>query len=206
MQLTALRGVVQGAADYGVQAVEAVSPSLLFSPTPCPGWDLFMLLLHMNDSIDTLVQGVETGWVDVEPDSSWCRSTGSPAGEPATMLVSGIRMRSARLARSLRIGMSVCPKGGRADGRIPVAPDEAAIIGAIEMIAHGWDVSVTCGSELPIPSGLATEMLPLSMRVVESARCARAFTAPVAMPPQASPGEQLLAYLGRSRSCARPLQ
>jgi uncharacterized protein (TIGR03086 family) len=204
MQLTSLRGLVQGAADYAVEAVEAVSPSLLFSPTPCPRWDLFMLLLHMNDSIDTLVQAVETGWVDFEPDSSWCRATGSHGGEPASMLVSGFRMRSARLAQPRMIGTPASLEGGRAVGRIPVAPEAAAIIGAVEMIAHGWDVSVTCGSELPIPSGLATEMLPLSMRVVESARCARAFTAPVAVPPQASPGDQLLAYLGRSRSLSSP--
>ena len=116
------------------------------------------------------------------------------------MLVSGFRMRSARLAQPRRTGMPASPVGGRADGRVPVAPDEAAIIGAVEMIAHGWDVSVACGSELPIPSGLATGMLPLSTRVVESGRRAGAFTAPVAVPPQASPGDQLLAYLGRSRS------
>jgi uncharacterized protein (TIGR03086 family) len=200
MQLTSLRGLVQGAADYAAEAVEVVSPGLLFSPTPCPGWDLFMLLLHMNDSIDTLIQGVETGWVDVAHNSSWCRVTGGPAGGPAAMLVSGLRMRSARLAQPRRTGMPASPEGRRADGRVPVAPDEAAIIGAIEMIAHGWDVSVTCGSELPIPSGLAAGMLPLSMRVVESGRRAGAFTAPVAVPPQASPGEQLLAYLGRSRT------
>jgi len=60
---------------------------------------------------------------------------------------------------------------------------------------HGWDVSSALGACAPIPAVLATRMLRLCPLLVAGRD--GLFAAPVKVPAQASPGDQLLGYLGR---------
>jgi len=66
----------------------------------------------------------------------------------------------------------------------------------VEIAVHGWDVSAARGRGGPIPPALATRMLGLCPLLVASR--AGLFAPPVEVSPQASPGDQLIAYLGRS--------
>ena len=70
-----------------------------------------------------------------------------------------------------------------------------ACTGAVEIAVHGWDVRAARGGGGPIPPRLATRMLRLCPLLVAGRE--GLFAAPVATPPRASPGDQLVAYLGR---------
>jgi hypothetical protein len=60
---------------------------------------------------------------------------------------------------------------------------------------HGWDVGVARGRGGPIPPRLAIPLLRLCPLLVAGRE--GLFAEPVETSPQASPGDQLVAYLGR---------
>lgn len=62
---------------------------------------------------------------------------------------------------------------------------------------HGWDVARACGQHHPIPPPLAEEMLELAPLFVTDADRTARFAAPIDVPPLASPGDRLIAFLGR---------
>jgi Mycothiol maleylpyruvate isomerase N-terminal domain len=70
--------------------------------------------------------------------------------------------------------------------------------GALELAVHGWDLSWACGRREPIPSALATGLLPVSALLVPRAGRHPLFGPPVAVPQLASPSDHLVAYLGRN--------
>jgi uncharacterized protein (TIGR03086 family) len=80
-------------------------------------------------------------------------------------------------------------------GGLPLPAGIVACTGAVEIAVHGWDVSAARGRPGPIPPALATRMLRLSPLLVTGRE--GLFGTPVPVPPQASPGDQLVAYLGR---------
>jgi uncharacterized protein (TIGR03086 family) len=70
-------------------------------------------------------------------------------------------------------------------------------VGAVEIAVHGWDVAQACGHPRPIPPQLAKELLRLAPLLVTDADRPGRFAAPVAVPAHASPGDRLVAFLGR---------
>lgn len=82
-------------------------------------------------------------------------------------------------------------------GGLPAPAELVAAAGAVEIAVHGWDVGRACGHDRPIPEPLATEMLGLVPLVVADADRPRRFAEPVAVPAEASPGDRLVAFLGR---------
>ena len=68
--------------------------------------------------------------------------------------------------------------------------------GALEIAVHGWDVAGACGASRPIPAALAEELLELARFFVTGEDRPARFAAPV-RPRTSSPGDVLLAYLGR---------
>ena len=81
-------------------------------------------------------------------------------------------------------------------GGLPLPAGIVACTGAVEIAVHGWDVSAARGRGGPIPPALATRMLRLSPLLVTGRE--GLFGAPVPVPVQASPGDRLVAYLGRT--------
>jgi uncharacterized protein (TIGR03086 family) len=69
--------------------------------------------------------------------------------------------------------------------------------GAVEIAIHGWDVGRACGQHRPIPPRLAQELLVLASLLVSRADRPARFAPPVPLPPQATPSDHLLAFLGR---------
>ena len=69
--------------------------------------------------------------------------------------------------------------------------------GALEIAVHGWDVARACGEDRPIPAELAEQLLDLLPVLVTDADRVERFAAPIAVPPSAGPGDQLVARLGR---------
>ena len=180
-------GLLAGAISYALGVCTLVEPGDMALPTPCPGWDLGTLLVHLSDSIADLETAVRTGHLDLE------RPGNPPAWPPAGNPVDVLRDRAAEL-----LSVSYCyvgPERFVAVGGLPVPVGLVVCTGAVEIAVHGWDVSSALGARAPIPAALATRMLRLCPLLVAGRD--GLFAAPVKVPAQASPGDQLLGYLGR---------
>jgi hypothetical protein len=80
---------------------------------------------------------------------------------------------------------------------LETAVSYALATGAIELTVHGWDISVACGASRPVPPGLAAVLLPIVPLLITPGTRPGLFADPVRLPVPASPGDQLVAFLGR---------
>jgi uncharacterized protein (TIGR03086 family) len=181
-------GLLAGAISYTLGVCALVEPGDMARPTPCPRWDLATLLGHLSESMADLETALRTGRLDLEgpPDpAAWYPA----AGDPIDVL------------RDLAAGLlcaGYCYAGPEqfvAVGTLPVPAGLVVCTGAVEIAVHGWDVSAALGGDAAIPAALATRMLRLCPLLVTGRE--GLFAAPVQVPAQASPCEQLLGYLGR---------
>jgi uncharacterized protein (TIGR03086 family) len=183
-------GLLERAINYAARSVADVTPPLLTRPTPCRGWNLDMLLRHASESLSALHDGTVTGHIaliSAAPDSG-------PAADP----VQAFRDRAARLLAAQATA------GGRGQaldiGDLPLPAIAMEYAGAIEIAVHGWDVSQACGQHRPIPDALAASLLAVAPLLIPQTGRHPLFSPPVTPPDRASPGDRLIAYLGREPS------
>ena len=181
-------GLLVGAISYTLGVCALVGPGDLTLPTPCADWDLAMLFAHLSTSTADLETAIRTGTLDLE------RAPDHAVGDP----VETLRDRAAQLL----CAAYGCDDPGRfvAVSGLPVPAGLVTCTGAVEIAVHGWDISAArggagCAGIHPIPAALATRMLrlcPLLMAGREGL-----FAGPVEVPAEASPGDKLVAFLGR---------
>jgi uncharacterized protein (TIGR03086 family) len=190
-------GLLAGAISYMLGVCAPIGTAEMTLPTPCPDWDLAMLLGHLCQSMADLETALRTGRLDLtEP-------VGRAGGDPVEALRDGAAQ---LLCAGYRYGGPDCFV---AVGGLPVPAGLVACTGAVEIAVHGWDVSVARGRagrggagrsggvpQTPIPAALATRMLRLSPLLVAGRE--GLFAVPVEVPAQASPGDRLVSYLGRN--------
>ena len=189
-------GLLAGAISYMLGVCALVRPGEMALPTPCADWDLGMLLGHLSDSMADLETAIRTGHLDLE------RPPDHAVGDP----VETLRDRAAQLLCAAYVygvpGRFVAVSG------LPVPAGLVACTGAVEIAVHGWDVSVARGAAVspveplrliepvrPIPAALASRMLGLCPLLVAGRE--GLFADPVEVAAQASPGDKLVAFLGR---------
>ena len=180
-------GVLGGAGPGGAGPPTA---RLLSCPTPCAEWDLGMLLVHVSDSIGMLHEAIAAGAAAAAPAGS-----SGPGGSLGPDPVARLRGQAAGL-------LGACAAAGPADPRVVIGDRElrasmVAVTGAIEITVHGWDISVACGACRPVPPGLAAILLPIAPLLVTPGTRPGLFAAPVRLSRPASPGDELVAFLGR---------
>jgi uncharacterized protein (TIGR03086 family) len=183
---TALRAgvaVLERSVAYCLGSVALVAPPMLARPTPCAGWSLRDLVDHVIDSMTALEEAVSTGRVTMTPPAE--------AGD----VLPRVRERASRLvgAWAHACGAAVV-RVERAHLTTPLV----AGAGAIELAVHGWDVARACGAYRPIPADLADELLDLAVVLIRAGDRPGRFGRPVAVPGDAPPGDQLVAFLGRA--------
>jgi uncharacterized protein (TIGR03086 family) len=171
---------------YALDCAEDVTPRLLRRPTPCRDWDLQMLLEHVGDSIAVLRDGLAVGSVDM--------NTAFQARRP--LGVAQLRDNATGL-------LATCAATDPGKGHIVLEDLELstrvlAAAGAIEVAVHGWDISVACGSRKPLPSGLAAVLFSIAPLLMPPHSRRGLFDDPVPLPAVASPGDRLVAFLGRN--------
>ena len=179
--------LLASAISYALGACVQVTPREMALPTPCADWDLEALLAHLAASMADLEAALRTGRLDLEPDDSPARD---PDGDNPVEL---LRDTAANL-------LFACYAHHGPDqfvlvGGLPLPAGLVTCTGAVEIAVHGWDVRAARGRGGPIPPALATRMLRLSPLLVTGRE--GLFGAPVDVPAQACPGDQLIAYLGR---------
>jgi uncharacterized protein (TIGR03086 family) len=209
-----LSGAVEllaGAIRYMLGVCAPIGAAELTLPTPCPDWNLAMLLGHLCQSMADLETALRTGRLDLD----------GPAGRAGGDPVEALRDGAAQL-----LCAGYCYGGPEcfvAVGGLPMPAGLVACTGAVEIAVHGWDVSaararagsaragsgsVSSGSaspdrgtsQIPIPAALATRMLRLGPLLVAGRE--GLFAVPVEVPAQASPGDRLVSYLGRHPGAA----
>jgi ABC-2 type transport system permease protein len=121
------------------------------------------------------------------------------AGILALNLVSSTMGTAVGLSTDLHEGMidrfRTLPMWRSADRRLTTT--DVTAVGAVEVAVHGWDVAQACGSRQPIPQALAAGILEILPLVATSAARELCFAAPVTVSPLSSPGDLLIALLGR---------
>ena len=171
---------LHGAIGFALTAVQGVVPRMLARRTPCAAWDLGMLVRHLGESLAALHEGMATGRVGTVPGD------GEPPGDP----VSALRVRAVRLLRASAAARTVAVADRRLAGEV------MARAGAVEVAVHGWDIAQATGEGLPLPAPLAADLLAVCPLVLPAPR-RPLFADPVEPAPDASPGDRLVALLGR---------
>jgi uncharacterized protein (TIGR03086 family) len=200
--------LLERAVRYALSGAGHATPELLCAPTPCADWDLGTLLVHLGDSLDTVAGGLRARTVGLGGLGGRCYGPEGPSGAPSGPgdgeLIAGLAGRAARLlwaCAEVQGGQEAVTVGDRR-----LTTSMVAITGAIEVAVHGWDISVTCGDNQPVPSRLATELLPYAALLVPRHTRPGLFADPVLVPRQTSAGDRLVAFLGRrpGRMTPRP--
>jgi uncharacterized protein (TIGR03086 family) len=182
--------LLASAISYALGMCAQVAPAELALPTPCAGWDLEALLAHLATSMADLESALRIGHLDLDPDQP---------GQPAAPGLDDDPLEVLR-DRASNLLFACYTHHGRdrfvLTGGLPLPAGIVACTGAVEIAVHGWDVSAARGRGDPIPPALALRMLRLSPLLVTGRE--GLFGAPVPVPAQASPGDRLVAYLGRN--------
>ncbi len=152
--------LLAGAIRYALGVCALVAPAEMSLPTPCPQWDLSMLLAHLSDSMADLEAAIRTGRLSVDPRDAASGDPGGdpagdlggdlggdpagdlggdPAGDPGGDPVEVLRDRAAELLCSA-YGFGG-PERLVVVGGLPVPVGLVAGTGAVEIAVHGWDVS-----------------------------------------------------------------
>ena len=82
-------------------------------------------------------------------------------------------------------------------GDLALGRDTLAMVGALEIAVHGWDVARAVGSGRQIPEDLAARLYDVAQLVVTTEERGTRFAEPVPVPHDASFSTRLLAHLGR---------
>ncbi len=179
--------LLEQAISYAARSALDVTPALLPRPTPCRGWNLDMLLRHASESLAALHDGTVTGHValiPVAPDRDQAADPARTFRDRVGLLLAA-RATVGRRHQVLDIG----------DLPLPAIAIDCA--GAIEIAVHGWDISQACGQNRPIPDALAASLLAIAPLLIPQTGRHPLFSPPVTATAQASPGDRLVAFLGR---------
>ena len=185
--MNAMTSPLDHALSYAARSVLDVTPALLPRPTPCRGWNLDMLLRHASESLAALHDGTVTGHVALIPAAPGR----GPAADPArTFRGQAGRLLAARATTGRRRQVLDI-------GDLPLPAIALECTGAIEIAVHGWDISQACGQHRPIPDALAATLLAIAPLLIPETGRHPLFSPPVRAAAQASPGDRLVAFLGR---------
>jgi len=176
--------LVASAVSYALKAAALVTPADLPRPTPCADWNVDQLLRHLCDSVAAFDEALATGQM----------STADPGECPGPEPVELLRDRAANLLCTL----FTCEERVIEVDGVPLPGGLALAVGAMEIAVHGWDIYVACGQGRAVPGAIAGPLARVQGQLVVDRQ--GLFASPVIVPPQAGPGDQLIAFLGRDPS------
>jgi uncharacterized protein (TIGR03086 family) len=165
------------------RVVAGVRPDQMDNTTPCEGWDVRTLLGHLVGVLGTLnerIGGSDPVGGEHPDDKLQAAYVIAADGLHAVIRPAGV------LDRSYATPMGELPGGLLAE------------CGVMDLTLHGWDLATATGQDYRIEDSLATHVLSFSEGFVSDQMRGHAFGAAIETPPDATAGERLLAFLGRS--------
>lgn len=171
--------LLERAIGYTRGTLATITHDDLDRPTPCDRWRLGQLLDHMADSLDAFTEA-SGGLVPVR-----------------VIPVSGTRVDVLKEKACALLGAWSSPAAETVwldDARLDAAVLLSA--GALEIVLHGWDVGQATGAGVPLPEGLADELVPIARDLLTDAD-RRVRFGPALLPEDGSASAELLAFSGR---------
>lgn len=168
--------------DWTAARIAHVGPDDAGAPTTCDGWALRDLLEHTLDTVGVFADAID-----------------GPAEEPLAV-DAGERSWSgefADLARRIRRGWADPAAMDRTyEPRFGTMPGPVmAGANALEVVVHGWDIAQATGEAVVIPDELAIPILSFARAAITDEGRGDAFGPDLQV--GVTPGEQLVAFLGR---------
>ncbi|MGI8645087.1 MAG: maleylpyruvate isomerase N-terminal domain-containing protein, partial [Nocardioides sp.] len=121
--------LLERALGYTRGRLAGVTPARLHAPTPCAGWDLHDLLVHMDDALDAFLEAAG-GVVALRA---------RPLEASAADTVTRVQVKACALVgvwtAAARQGVKSIDVGGQ-----PVSSGLLVSTAALEVAVHGWDV------------------------------------------------------------------
>lgn len=154
--------------------------------TPCTEWDVHTLANH-------IVGGT---WMF----AGAIRGDPLPTGDPGDPIGSDPGAAYAAASRALRAAVDADALERQTELPIGTVPGAVALnLALTDTLAHGWDLAIATGQPAEIPVGPATAALAFcTSAITDNMRGPGApFAAPITPPENATPGELLIAFLGR---------
>jgi uncharacterized protein (TIGR03086 family) len=163
--LTERIALFEQAATYVLETLAEVSPTDLDRPTPCEGWDVRAVVLHLADVADAVIDLTATGELAMP----------TPRGMDTPNPVAVARQRIRALEERLT---TLSARAEQVDVLLAAAQG-----GANELATHGWDLATALGSARPIPDDTATALLALVEGNLDDAARGTNFAPVVPIPP-----------------------
>jgi uncharacterized protein (TIGR03086 family) len=185
------------ALDAAGGIVARVRDTDLDRPTPCTGWDLRALLVHMA--------GNNNGFADAAAGAAADPRVWDGAGlgaDPAAEYE-----KSARRVRGAFAENGVLDRTFEVFGYGAVPGGTAVGMHFIDYLVHGWDVAVTIGAEPELDPELCLAVLRIGSRWPADSSAIWGPGAPfgyrIPVPDDAPPAHRMLGFLGRSPTWTR---
>lgn len=180
--------VLDSAVTWTHSCLQYARTSSLSLATPCSEWDLGQLLVHMDESLAAFAEAAELGYVSLDPP---------PSPPDPNQLVDRIVHRACRTRAAWQQRLTSAPIGV---GDLTLGRDTTALVGAMEIAVHGWDVARATGQDRRLPEDLAVRLYDVALAVVTPRERGRRFAAAVPVPATAPASTRLLAHLGRTET------
>jgi uncharacterized protein (TIGR03086 family) len=178
--------VLDSAVTWTHSCLQSARTSPLHLPTPCGDWDLGDLLVHMDESLVAIAEAAEVGRVVVDPQPGPLPDTGQ--------LVDRVVQRACRTRAAWQQRLTSAPVSV---GDLPLGRDTVALVSALEIAVHGWDVAVATGQDRLLPEDLAARLYDVALAVVTPEERGQRFGPVVPVPGSAPASARLLGHLGR---------
>ena len=183
-----LRAPDEAAVRASVELVGLARPEDLDRPTPCAGWTLGRLLMHMEDALDAFTEAA-AGRVEVDPVP------------PTSTRVEALREKACAL---LGAWSAARPAPDRVTiGDLGLDAPLLVATAALEITVHGWDVGQATGRRTRVPDDLARGLLPVAEQVIDRSDRGSRFASPRPTTAAAGADERLLAWTGRASLLAQ---
>ena len=178
--------VLDSAVTWTHSCLQLARTSPLSLRTPCSEWDLGQLLVHMDESLVAFAEAAELGHVNLDPP---------PVSPDPNQLVDRIVNRACRTRAAWQQRLTSAPIGV---GDLALGRDTTALVGAMEIAVHGWDVARATGQDRRLPEDLAARLYGVALAVVTPGERGRRFAPAVPVPASAPASTRLLSHLGRT--------
>jgi uncharacterized protein (TIGR03086 family) len=168
-----------------IEVAAKTSPDDLGRPTPCSEWDVQALVNHFLGSA-TRLSTTAAGKPGLEPGADLVE--GNPAQSVAARLEAALE-----LWRQPGIMEATCSLPiGEVPGLV------AANISLVDIYTHRWDLARAVGGDTELNDEVAEAALAFSQAFIgDEVRGKVGFAPPIELGPNASPGDRLVAFLGR---------
>ncbi len=171
--------------DHTTKVVAGVRADQLDSPTPCRDWKVRELLAHTIGVVMNMGRGA--GGAELLDSVN-----AVPLADDH-----GAQFRT-EAARTLAAWIAHGPEGEVDIGAGPMPVSAGLSINVLDTATHAWDIARATGQTPDLPDALATSVLAVSHRVVSNEiRAFAGFDPAIALADNASPTDQLVAFLGR---------